>query len=174
MQPSHSHANHVRKNSGPNCHGHHADSQKRMGSTGIIKRTPSTASLITTIVSYSLIPRSLGPRTIQPRRLMTPSRTTIGSQVIRQPYCHSSSSSSSSSPSLPSPLSSEPSSSSEECYYFAYGSNLNQNSLAGRGIKIKSRLPATVLDPKVHLVFRHRGEAGPDVVVDCTGLMLLT
>ncbi|KAG2445427.1 hypothetical protein HXX76_000048 [Chlamydomonas incerta] len=40
---------------------------------------------------------------------------------------------------------------------FAYGANLNFMTLARRDVKVLSRDPATVVDPAVHLVFKHQG-----------------
>ena len=47
---------------------------------------------------------------------------------------------------------------SPSCFFFAYGSSLHRENLVGRDIRVQSRVPATVRDPSVHLVFRHRGE----------------
>ena len=46
---------------------------------------------------------------------------------------------------------------SPSCFFFAYGSSLHRENLVGRDIRVQSRVPATVRDPNVHLVFRHRG-----------------
>ncbi|PNW79884.1 hypothetical protein CHLRE_08g370500v5 [Chlamydomonas reinhardtii] len=40
---------------------------------------------------------------------------------------------------------------------FAYGANLNFMTLARRDVKVLSRDPATVVDPAIHLVFKHQG-----------------
>ncbi len=56
------------------------------------------------------------------------------------------------------PLSaSSPSSLRESCLFFAYGSSLHRETLWAHRVKVQSRVPATVQEPNVHLVFRHRG-----------------
>lgn len=42
-------------------------------------------------------------------------------------------------------------------WHFAYGANMNYETLARRGVKVKSRDPAFVRDPTMRIVFKHRG-----------------
>ena len=43
------------------------------------------------------------------------------------------------------------------CWHFAYGANMNFETLSKRGVRCISRDPAMVVDPDVKMVFKHRG-----------------
>lgn len=45
----------------------------------------------------------------------------------------------------------------EYCYHFAYGANMSFATLSKRDVRVASRDPATVKDPAIRMLFKHRG-----------------